>query len=98
MVSQNAIPSKQYLGGSLPYAFTQEGIAMLSSVLRSKRAVEVNIQIMRAFVRLRKLVDANRKFSDKLDKLEKRMDKNDENVEYIFTAIRQLMTPAGNST
>ncbi|OGV56093.1 MAG: hypothetical protein A2017_16015 [Lentisphaerae bacterium GWF2_44_16] len=71
---------------------------MLSSVLRSKRAVEVNIQIMRAFVRLRKLVDANRKFSDKLDKLEKRMDKNDENVEYIFTAIRQLMTPAGNST
>ena len=52
LVSQNVIPSKRSLGGSLPYAFTQEGVAMLSSVLRSRRAVEVNIAIMRAFVRL----------------------------------------------
>ncbi len=53
LVSQNVIPSKRSLGGSLPYVFTQEGVAMLSSVLRSEQAVQVNIQIMRAFVRLR---------------------------------------------
>src|SRR5580704_6368332 len=52
LVSQNVIPSKQSLGGSLPYAFTQEGVAMLSSVLRSKRAVRANIEIMRAFVKM----------------------------------------------
>src|SRR6476620_1258666 len=55
LVSQNVIPSRRSLGGSLPYAFTQEGVAMLSSVLRSERAVAVNISIMRAFVRLREM-------------------------------------------
>jgi len=53
LVSQNVIPSKRSLGGYLPYAFTEQGVAMLSSVLRSKQAVQVNIEIMRAFMRLR---------------------------------------------
>lgn len=53
LVSQNVIPSKQSLGGTLPYVFTQEGVAMLSGVLRSQRAVKVNIAVMRAFVRMR---------------------------------------------
>ena len=56
MVSQNAIPSKKHLGGYLPYAFTEHGILMLSSVLNSERAVEVNIQIMRTFTKLRQLM------------------------------------------
>jgi len=93
MVSQNAIPSKQHLGGHLPYAFTREGIAMLSSVLKSERAIEVNIEIMRVFVRMREMLMRDKDFSDKLDKLEKRIDKTDKNVGDIFTAIRQLRTP-----
>ena len=70
LVSQNVIPSKGSLGGSLPYAFTQEGVAMLSSVLRSPRAVEVNIAIMRAFVRLRELLASHKDLARKLDDLE----------------------------
>src|SRR5437588_10576596 len=60
MVSQNVIPSRRSLGGALPYAFTQEGLAMLSSVLRSGRAVRVNIEIMRAFVRLREMLASHK--------------------------------------
>lgn len=88
MVSQNAIPSKQYLGGHLPYVFTQEGIAMLSSVLRSKKAVMVNIAIMRAFVKLRQLLATHRELALKLEELEK---KYDAQFKIVFDAIRQLV-------
>jgi hypothetical protein len=77
MVSQNAIPSRQHLGGYLPYVFTQEGVAMLSSVLRSERAVQVNITIMRAFVRLREMLASNRDLARKLEVLEKKFTKHD---------------------
>lgn len=76
LVSQNVIPSKQSLGGYLPYAFTQEGVAMLSSVLRSKQAVQVNIAIMRAFVKLRSILAAHKELARKLEQLERRTDKN----------------------
>jgi len=56
LVSQNVIPHKKYFGGTLPYAFTEQGVAMLSSVLNSERAIKVNIEIMRAFVRLRRIL------------------------------------------
>lgn len=72
MVSQNVIPSKRSLGGSLPYAFTQEGVAMLSSVLRSERAVLVNIEIMRTFVRLRQMLASNVELARRLDDLERK--------------------------
>src|SRR6185295_10764872 len=65
LVSQSVIPSKKSLGGYLPYVFTQEGVAMLSSVLRSKRAVQVNVAIMRAFVRLRQILEANEELNRK---------------------------------
>ncbi len=55
MVSQNVIPGKQILGGAKPFAFTEEGVAMLSSILRSKKAIEINIAIIRTFVMLRKI-------------------------------------------
>jgi len=81
----------------LPYAFTQEGVAMLSSVLRSARAVQVNIAIMRAFVRLRGMVVSNEALARKLDALEK---KYDAQFKVVFDAIRQLMSPeaAGQRT
>ena len=70
LVSQSVIPHKKFLGGSTPYAFTQEGIAMLSSVLRSPRAIEMNILIMRAFVKLRELMMTNRDIAARIEKLE----------------------------
>lgn len=73
-----------------PYAFTEEGVAMLSSVLHSDTAVEVNIAIMRAFVRLRQLLSSHKDLARKLEDLEK---KYDENFRVVFEAIRQLMSP-----
>src|SRR5574341_1775408 len=74
----------------LPYAFTEQGVAMLSSVLNSKRAVQVNIEIMRAFVRLRQLLASNAQLARKLEALEK---KYDAQFKVVFDAIRQLMAP-----
>ena len=73
-----------------PYAFTEQGVAMLSSVLRSHRAVAVNVEIMRAFVRLRQMLASNVDLARKLDALEK---KYDAQFKVVFDAIRQLMTP-----
>jgi len=76
----------------LPLAFTEQGVAMLSSVLRSTRAVQVNIEIMRAFVRLRQMLQANAELAKKLDALEK---KYDSQFRVVFDAIRELMQPQG---
>lgn len=76
----------------LPYAFTEQGVAMLSSVLRSPRAVQVNIEIMRAFVRLRRMLETNAELARQLAALEK---KYDGQFRVVFDAIRQLMAPAG---
>jgi len=76
-----------------PYAFTEQGIAMLSSVLRSKRAIQVNIAIMRAFVRLKRVLATHKELAEKLEKLEKRMDKQDKYVIAIFEIIKSLMPP-----
>ena len=74
----------------LPYAFTEQGVAMLSSVLRSKRAVRVNIEIMRAFVRLREMLATHKDLARKLEAPEK---KYDAQFKVVFDAIRQLMSP-----
>ena len=74
----------------LPYAFTEHGILMLSSVLNSERAVQVNIEIMRAFVRLREMIASNKELSRRLDELEK---KYNSQFKVVFDAIRELMTP-----
>jgi hypothetical protein len=76
-----------------PYAFTEQGVAMLSSVLNSERAVKVNIAIMRAFVKLRKTLETNRELARKFAELENRVGKHDQEIAAIIEAIRQLMTP-----
>ncbi len=76
-----------------PYAFTEQGVAMLSSVLRSKQAVQVNIAVMRAFVRLREMLSTNKELAHKLAQLERKIEKHDDEIKLIFDAIRQLMTP-----
>ncbi|MBW2741845.1 MAG: ORF6N domain-containing protein [Deltaproteobacteria bacterium] len=87
--------SKPGRGGRryLPYVFTEQGVAMLSSVLNSKRAIDVNIAIMRAFVQLRKMITSNNKLARKLAELEQHLESHDEQIQAIFEAIRQLMTP-----
>ena len=81
----------------LPYAFTEQGVAMLSSVLSSQRAIAVNIQIMRTFVRMREMLVSNKELAQKLDQLEARIDKklaaHDEAIAAILSAIRELMNP-----
>jgi len=75
------------------YAFTEQGVAMLSSVLCSKKAIHVNIAIMRAFVKLRKIISSHKELIHKLEELERRIGKHDEAIQGIFEAIRQLMEP-----
>ena len=89
------VTSKRGRGGRryLPYVFTEQGVAMLSSVLNSERAVQVNIAIMRAFVRLRRVISTNKKLAYKLSELEKRVGKHDGEIYAIFEAMRQLMEP-----
>jgi phage regulator Rha-like protein len=81
-----------------PYAFTEQGVAMLSSVLRSKQAVQVNIAIMRAFVKLREILSTNKELALKLDQLERKIEKHDEEIKLIFDAIRELMKPPEKKT
>ena len=75
----------------LPYAFTEQGVAMLSSVLNSHRAVEVNIAIMRAFVQLRKIIGSHEKLEEKLRKIEHHIEDHDEKIEEIFRVIQELI-------
>jgi hypothetical protein len=93
--SQSAAPH----GGrrTLPYAFAEQGVAMLSSVLRSPRAVEVNIAIMGAFVQLRRLMDSNTLLAEKIEALEEKYAEHDQHFQIVFEAIKQLIsspTPA----
>ena len=94
--SQNVISKNDGRGGRryLPHAFTEQGIAMLSGVLKSEQAIRVNIEIMRAFVRLRQLIASNKQLKQQLDQLEQ---KYDEQFHLVFEAIRQLMEPPKSS-
>lgn len=89
------IGTSSYHGGRRysPYAFTQEGIAMLSSVLRSPRAVAVNIEIMRAFIRMRGMLVSVDELARKLETLEQKALAHDKDLEEVFETLRELMTP-----
>lgn len=93
-MSQIAISNKERMGlRKMPYAFTEQGVAMLSSVLNSERAIEVNIAIMRAFVKIREVLATHKELADRLGELEKRMGRKDQEVIALFEAIRKLMAP-----
>jgi hypothetical protein len=78
----------------LPYAFTEQGVAMLSSALRSERAVQVNVEIMRAFVRMRALLGQHQDLARRIDALERKYDRT---FKSVFEAIRELMRPVGGT-
>ena len=75
----------------LPYAFTEQGVAMLSSILRSKTAIQVNIQIMRTFTKLRALIEGNKALAEKLKELEAKVGTNTEDIKLIFETIKQML-------
>ena len=93
MVSQNAIPSKQQLGGFLPYAFTEHGVLMLASVLKSKQALDVSISVIEIFVKMREMLSTNKDILMQMQKVEKKLTAHDEDIRLIFEALKQLLSP-----
>ena len=92
-ISQTVTSSASLKFSKQVRAFTEQGVAMLSSVLRSDRAIRVNVAIMRAFVRLRQTLESNRELAQKFSQLERRVGKHDDEIAAILEAIRQLMAP-----
>ena len=93
LVSQTVIPHRKYFGGTLPYAFTEQGVAMLSSVLNSKRAIQVNIAIMRAFLRLREVLASHKDVAHKLEEIERTQKVHGAHISAIWKAIQKLIEP-----
>lgn len=91
MVSQNVIPSLQSLGGSIPFAFTETGVAMLSSVLKSKRARQTNIYIMRAFVALRKIALDSSDLRLEIENIKLKLGNHEKNIELVFNYLDELV-------
>src|SRR5204863_9009802 len=92
-ISQSVTSSARLKFSKQVRVFTEQGVAMLSSVLNSERAIKVNIAIMRAFVKLRQILETNRELAKKFSELERRVGKHDEEIDAILEAIRQLMAP-----
>ncbi len=87
MVSQSVIPSKQLLGGAIPYVFTEQGVSMLSAVLKSDKAINVSIKVIRAFVEMKKFIVNNAALFQRLDKIELKQTETDQKFEQIFKAL-----------
>jgi hypothetical protein len=90
VVSQNVIPSRKHLGGAVPFAFTENGVAMLSSVLTSKRAIEVNIAIMRTFTMLRRMLLLQKDIMKEITQIRKQLSEQDNNLSLIFEYLKQF--------
>ena len=87
MVSQVVIPSKSYFGGAKPFAFTEQGVAMLSAVIRTPIAIDISLQIIRAFVEMRKLMTENAVLFQRLDRMEFKQLETDQKFEQVFKAL-----------
>jgi len=90
MVSQNAIPSKQHLGGHLPLVFTEHGVLMLANVIRSERAIKMSIRIIEIFVKVREMLLTHKDILLKLEKIEQKVSGHDEKILLIFEYLKQL--------
>jgi hypothetical protein len=98
MISQNVIPSKSYFGGAAPFCFTEQGVTMLSCILNSKTAIEVNLRVIRVFVKMREYALTHKEILMQLAKLEKEVSinnkntkKNSEDIENIFMVLKELI-------
>jgi len=91
MVSQNAIPSMQHLGGSLPYVFTEHGVLQLSNVLKSKKAISISIRIIEIFVKMRKTILNTTLLRLEIDKIKLQIENHDTNIQELFTYLDELI-------
>jgi hypothetical protein len=91
MVSQNAIPSKQHLGGTLPYVFSEHGVLQLANVLRSDRAVHMSITIIEVFVKMREMLLTNKELLLQMEEIRKKVAGQDEKIELIFNYLKQFV-------
>jgi ORF6N domain len=91
MVSQNVIPSKSYFGGATPFCFTEQGVTMLSCILNSKTAIEVNLRVVRVFVKVREYALTHKEILMQLGKLEKEVKGNSKDIENIFMVLKELI-------
>jgi hypothetical protein len=91
MVSQNAIPSKQALGGSLPYVFTEHGILQLSNVVKSDKATQMSIKIIEIFVSMREFLSNNLTLKIDIEEIKRRLDNSDKNTELLFSYLDEMM-------
>lgn len=91
MVSQNAIPSKQHLGGSLPYVFTEHGVLQLANVLKSGRATQVSIKIIEVFVKMREMLTDTITLKLDIETIKKKLENQDKNIELVFSYLDELM-------
>ena len=91
MVSQNAIPSRQHLGGSLPYVFTEHGVLQLANVLKSGRATQVSIKIIEVFVKMRAMLSDTLKLQLDIEIIKRRLENQDKNIELVFSYLDQLI-------
>jgi len=98
LVSQNVIPSKRSLGGYLPYVFTEHGVAMLASVLKSTRAIQVNVAIIRTFIKLRKILATHKDLILEIEKIKRTQKEHGQHIVNILNVIRQLINPPPDST
>lgn len=96
MVSQNAIPSKSHLGGTLPFVFTEHGVLMLANVLKSERAVHVSIRIIELFVKLREMLLTNTDLKYEIEKIKRKLDNQDKNMEIVFRYLDELLDKKEN--
>ena len=93
MVSQNAIPSRKHLGGSLPYVFTEHGVLMLANILKSERAMLVSIRVIEIFVKMRELLLTHKDILLQLQMIERKLTGHDEDIALIFQYLKQLLNP-----
>jgi hypothetical protein len=98
MVSQNAIPSKQSLGGSLPYVFTEHGVLQLANVLKSQRATQMSIKIIEIFVSLRALLTDNLNVKLEIEIIKKKLVNHDKNIELVFSYLDELIEKREDNT
>ncbi|MEO8237106.1 MAG: ORF6N domain-containing protein [Flavobacterium sp.] len=97
LVSQNAIPSKQSLGGSLPYVFTEHGVLQLANVLKSERATQMSIKIIEVFVSLRDFLTDNLNLKMEVDMIKKKLINHDKNIELVFSYLDELIEKKENT-
>ena len=93
MISQNVIPTRNHIGGTLPYAFTEHGILMLANVLKSDQAIQMSLKIIEIFVRMREFLFANKHIIKQLDTLETQVDQHNGDIKKIFSILRYLLAP-----